>query len=263
MPHENCLGCHQDSNPGRRIRLASGCYGLQKRCAAADSRSNDPLPQTHAADQKPETAALADATLEKPSKMAAEHRRFGFEVNPYMLVKSFSQRGRGQRGSSDFKTFLTGTLSVAVLDSRTEFALPFAVIDYDASDSDSFDSDYSLQRIDLQLRRYHRVGRTGLYAGALIRYSKIEGEPFVNSPSNSRERLDPVAYTRVGAGVVLGLRGFIQVRQFKGRVYWGTNLHIGRWLNNAPTPLRYELGPLEDADRIFGNIEFAKLGIRF
>ena len=230
---------------------------------AAPPEERESAPMAVAAEERESTPMPAGSPARAVARATTSHR-FGVEINPYMLAHTIAS-ARGERGGGDYSTYLTGTLSVALPNSPTEVALPFAVIDYRAADDALYDSDFSLRRVDLQLRRYRKPDRTGLYAGALVRVGHIEGEPYERETGSESEResIGNVAFTRVGAGLVVGLRGLVQIRSLQNRVFWGANLHVGRWLHGEPTALRYLGGPLEDSERTFFNVEFAKVGVRF
>jgi len=171
---------------------------------------------------------------------------FGFDFN---IPSALS-------GISDGQAYISGTFTAAKDASRYEFAVPFFINEHTNDPEERFVVD--VRRVDLQLRSFRNVRRTGSYFGVTLRSSYVSG---INLELNDSDRR--TSYNRFGLGVVFGYR-----REVFGRFFWGANVNVGKFLSNGDDLAASEygagfIGPNDNGSAGFFNIEFLKVGIRF
>jgi len=165
----------------------------------------------------------------------------------------FSFIGALARESSS-ERHIAGTLTYAKMNSNWELAFPFFHAIQQVSEE--FCCQIHIKRIDIQLRRYLSKKQLGPYLGVLFRHSDVIGRDFIDHSQR-------ISLTRMGPGIVVGTK----LKLYKN-IYWGTNFHSGVFLSDGPLLADGSgdvsfLGPSENHEKYFFNIELLKVGARF
>ena len=181
----------------------------------------------------------------------------------YSASVEMSPLGLAMIATGGDSTQIAGTFTIGIRDSKYEVAVPFARLYTDHGTNEC--CEYSVDRVDLQLRRFTSTNRHGLYMGLVARASRVRGSDW--------ETQQPKSFSRSGYGMVIGFR--LELDDIFGRLtkrldnyYWGANLHIGRFVGHPDSVATGAngvefFGPSENGEKRFFNLEVLKFGYRF
>ena len=201
---------------------------------------------------------------------------------------SYADRIQGRKNGVEFnfprfltikkdKISLSGTYSRFNHQKKTEIAFPWFVAKYGQGDKA-----LTIKNIDLHYRQFLNDDLNGFYLSAFTRIGHIKGRVYKDDSSPTSTSLggryfepDTEDYSkfRVGIGVGLGIRMFPENK----RMYWGSGLIIGRYLDFNQPKFTYDSyyhsggnngggtgpNPLNDTSSIIIDIELLKFGYAF
>lgn len=193
---------------------------------------------------------------------------------------SYADRIQGRKNGVEFNfpRFLTytkdwmsmsGTYSRFNHQRKTEIAFPWLVAKYGRGDEA-----LTTKTIDLHYRQFLDDELNGFYLSAFTRLGHFKGKVYKEedtrqtstSPGGEYSEPDTEDYSkfRVGIGVGLGVRLFPQNK----RMYWGSGLIIGRYLDLDENKFINDgdssfAGPFAESSSIIIDLELLKFGYAF
>ncbi|HIO97357.1 MAG TPA: hypothetical protein EYG71_05465 [Leucothrix sp.] len=183
-------------------------------------------------------------------------RKYGVEFNiPRVLIYG-----------KDWKS-MSGTFSYFNHNNKTEIAFPWLIAKYGRGDEALL-----TKSIDIHYRKFLDDELNGFYLSGFARLSNFDGQTYSSGThtvdtefgTNQERNTEQLSKTRFGVGVGIGIRLFPKNK----RMYWGTGLIIGRYLddkeynfvnegsNSAP-------GPFADHTSVIIDVELLKFGYSF
>ena len=192
-------------------------------------------------------------------------RKFGVEFNiPRVITYSKAWRS------------LSGSFSYFNHRSNTEIAFPWLLAKYGSDDSSystsSINADDSLinKSIDIHYRKFLGDELNGFYMSAFARLSHFDGHVYTgnNSTLPPSSEIDKPNYQRgteafkklrFGLGIGLGYRIFPQNK----RLYWGTGIILGRYIDDTEYNFVNDGGPFDESTPIIIDAELLKFGYAF
>ncbi len=206
-------------------------------------------------------------------------------INKFLIIfilssiahMSYADRLQGRKNGVEFNfprilTYtkdwisMSGTYSRFNHQNKTEIALPWLIAKYGRGDDT-----LTTKSIDLHYRQFLGDELNGFYLSAFTRLGHFKGKKYKEgtrqtSPGGVYSAPDTEDYSkfRVGIGVGLGVRIFPKNK----RMYWGSGLIIGRYLdlddnefiNDGDTSFA---GPFAESSSIIIDLELLKFGYAF
>jgi len=197
-----------------------------------------------------------------------EGRQFGVEFNIPRLL-SYNKAWRS----------LSGSFSYFNHHNNTEIAFPWLLAKFGYNDDDSAANNYNTsddndflttKSIDMHYRKFYDNQLNGFYMSAFARVTHLDGYVYThnNSLPTPSSETDKPSYQRnsekfkklrFGLGIGLGYRVFSQTN----RLYWGTGIILGRYIDDTDYDLVNDGGFFAESPPIIVDAELLKFGYAF